>query len=486
MADETEKIIDDREATVVSAWINRQKYYAFNLLYSSKRDGVSSRTFHSLCNGKGPTVSIAKFRNGLKIGGYASTNFQSRNVMVSIPECFVFSLANDKGKAAPVMYKCNNSANAIHDFANAGPQFGSGPDLSFIADDAWAVSAKNGAFQLTSEFTSAVTAAKDQIEELQVFEATEILDVSTSDAGSSVSAELKVPTVVFSVEEHAALRARLQAYKLDYAQELGMQYVNVVLAGHTGSGKSSLFNTLQAADAGKLFMSAVAGTGTASVTKILQKRFPSMNSASRFPVCIWDTMGWGDNLNAFSEKFSLILDGNVARNTDLAGPFGTRSKGFVMNPSFADRAHVLVLVASAVDATDAGYLSMLREVKELAMRGRETTLRVVMIVTHVDEFDPALKGEGVQNVYASTKLRKLFDSIARGTGVSESRIFPVRCYAKESEPDMMIDIIAMRALECMLVQVQGMLMDLYEDMVHSSMEDAHKEKERNNNTVVSQ
>eukprot|EP00762_Andalucia_godoyi_P005051 ANDGO_03963.mRNA.1 hypothetical protein AURANDRAFT_35515 len=463
---EVEKIVNDFESAAISGWINKGCFFALRVLYSSKQDGVSARAFHSLSDSKGPTVTVVKFKNGAKVGGYVSQQWMARQALVSDANAFLFMLTNDAGKPKPTMFKCTNAANAIHDMTNGGPTFGNGPDLALFSEEALNVSSKQSAFAISTEFVNLVNSQKTNVEEVQVYEATSVFDFTETSKLASDASDASAAPIVFSEEERTARRERLQNFKFQYADKLGFSWANIVLAGHVGAGKSSLFNTWQACDAAKLYLSATAGTGTNSVTKLLQKRFTSLD-LQRFPVSLWDTMGWGDNLSQFIDKFSLILEGNIARNTDLAAPFTTRSSSFISSPSFTDRAHVVLLVASAVDATDAHYLELLREAKEVAMRGREIAVRVLLVLTHVDEFDPSLRGDGLSQIYNSQKLKKLTESVSRGTGISESRIFPVRCYSRETEPNLHIDIVAMKALESILVQIQGMLLDLYDDFLHN-------------------
>ena len=40
------------------------------MLYKGSKHGFSAEIFHSLCDNKGPTLSLFKLKNGTCIGGY--------------------------------------------------------------------------------------------------------------------------------------------------------------------------------------------------------------------------------------------------------------------------------------------------------------------------------------------------------------------------------------------------------------------------------
>ena len=56
------------------------------------RDGTSIKTFHSLCDKKGPTISLYLLKDGNIVGGYTSLNYNTSSGWKSDNEAFVFNL----------------------------------------------------------------------------------------------------------------------------------------------------------------------------------------------------------------------------------------------------------------------------------------------------------------------------------------------------------------------------------------------------------
>jgi len=100
------------------------------VLYQASKDGQSVSTFHSYCNGKGPTVVIVETSIGNLFGGYAATSWSNSGGYTTSPGSFLFQLR-------PSMKRYNqnnkNSKNAIYSSSSYGPTFGNGHDLYITA-----------------------------------------------------------------------------------------------------------------------------------------------------------------------------------------------------------------------------------------------------------------------------------------------------------------------------------------------------------------
>ena len=64
------------------------------LCYSTNTDSRRGETFHSQCDDKGPTVTIAKLSTGKIIGGYAAASWKSDRSWTTTSESFLFSVSN--------------------------------------------------------------------------------------------------------------------------------------------------------------------------------------------------------------------------------------------------------------------------------------------------------------------------------------------------------------------------------------------------------
>ena len=122
---ENTTLLSDEEKIIIDNWILENVEKKYNLLYKISRDGDESSTFHSKCDGKGPTIVIIQTTAGYKFGGYTSINWDNSSSYKKDELAFIFTL-NKKKK---FLIKTDNVNNAIWSGADYGPIFGSGHDF---------------------------------------------------------------------------------------------------------------------------------------------------------------------------------------------------------------------------------------------------------------------------------------------------------------------------------------------------------------------
>ncbi|XP_020896631.1 uncharacterized protein LOC110235508 [Exaiptasia diaphana] len=101
--------------------------------YQSILHGWASRTFHSKCDGKGPTITIIKV-NKYIFGGYTDVSWHTRNTYSKSVNSFLFSFVN-KDNLKPFKMEVVKSQYAICGRSIYGPLFGGGHDM-VISDNA--------------------------------------------------------------------------------------------------------------------------------------------------------------------------------------------------------------------------------------------------------------------------------------------------------------------------------------------------------------
>lgn len=91
--------------------------------------GFAAKTFHTNCDGKGPTVTIVRVGNFI-FGGYTDQPWRSGvSQYVTSTRSFLFSLFNVRGFAPVKMTVFQHSKNAVYERSDYGPTFGGGHDL---------------------------------------------------------------------------------------------------------------------------------------------------------------------------------------------------------------------------------------------------------------------------------------------------------------------------------------------------------------------
>ena len=98
------------------------------LLYRSSRDGASAASFHTACDGQGPTVTLIKSSGGYVFGGYAGVAWSSANGCLACPSAFLFTVTNPHGDPI-TRFMSNGDDEAVGCYSGYGPTFGSGFDL---------------------------------------------------------------------------------------------------------------------------------------------------------------------------------------------------------------------------------------------------------------------------------------------------------------------------------------------------------------------
>ena len=100
------------------------------LLYRASRDGWAANQFHSMCDNRGPTITLIRCTAGHIFGGYSDQPWTTAGQYLRSDHAFLFSLRNPAGIAPTKMPLTGSSnGNAIFHHGSYGPTFGDGHDL---------------------------------------------------------------------------------------------------------------------------------------------------------------------------------------------------------------------------------------------------------------------------------------------------------------------------------------------------------------------
>ena len=114
------RIISDDLFKQLNIWINPFKSLKFELIFTASINGDDSCNFHKFCDGKGPTITLCKGKNGYIFGGYLTVPFSSINKNHYDDKAFLFSLTNNKKFPIKIKEK------AVYHPDFWGPFFGKG------------------------------------------------------------------------------------------------------------------------------------------------------------------------------------------------------------------------------------------------------------------------------------------------------------------------------------------------------------------------
>ena len=77
---ESEILSDEQKQIFVNAWLKERlsrRHSTFRLLYRASRDGWDSSSFHSICDNKGPTLTVARSEDNI-FGGYTEKSWDGK------------------------------------------------------------------------------------------------------------------------------------------------------------------------------------------------------------------------------------------------------------------------------------------------------------------------------------------------------------------------------------------------------------------------
>jgi len=115
--------------------VTRQSSY-WNRCYQATVNGWSGYTFHSKCDGKGPTVTIIRVGKYI-FGGYTSLSWTSSSCSYHYDSAaFLFSLVNKPGWQPLKLHQTGKSSyqrrHSIASCPSYGPTFGHGHDIVIV------------------------------------------------------------------------------------------------------------------------------------------------------------------------------------------------------------------------------------------------------------------------------------------------------------------------------------------------------------------
>ncbi|XP_073230058.1 MTOR-associated protein MEAK7-like [Porites lutea] len=121
--------------TSLNNWLSpviRSVYFRWRRCWRSSVDGWAASTFHSRCDGKGPSVTIIRVGRYI-FGGYASVSWASGDRYQNDSKAFLFSLVNKPGWAPVKLPQTGKRSlsrvRSLYFYSLYGPTFGGGYDI---------------------------------------------------------------------------------------------------------------------------------------------------------------------------------------------------------------------------------------------------------------------------------------------------------------------------------------------------------------------
>ena len=125
------KSTQNATTVVVSLATGARASVVWRLLYRASEHAYSSREFHQKCDGRGPTVTLAKAANGRFAAAYAGVSWNLAPYFArSNPNGFIAQISGDRGLESLVKYSPTTGRPEIWNHALKGPYFSPGFSIS--------------------------------------------------------------------------------------------------------------------------------------------------------------------------------------------------------------------------------------------------------------------------------------------------------------------------------------------------------------------
>jgi len=267
----------------------------------------------------------------------------------------------------------------------------------------------------------------------------------------------------WSSKTYNQLKSEIVTHEL--TEDAGIDYINVLLVGDIGAGKSSFFNSVESVFDGFVTSRANAGLVEKSLTTQYRQYFVSNGNAKdssnkniKFRFC--DSMGLeGGNVGLDAKSMAKIMDGHVENLAELQeATFVRGGKGYREIPTESDRIHCVVFVINAeqVSAMEDGIVEKIKEIrKEADLRH----LYPLIVLTKIDTLCEETEKD-TANAFKSKIIRDKVEEVSDLFGIKANQIHPMRNYCTETECDRSIDILTLRALRQILRYSKTYLKDV--------------------------
>uniref|UniRef100_K1RB26 Interferon-induced protein 44 n=1 Tax=Magallana gigas TaxID=29159 RepID=K1RB26_MAGGI len=412
----TELLTEDDRAQF-SSWIGQRS--RFELLYKISRDGCSSKTFHQLCDGKGPTVTILYNTDNTAYGGFLSRSWASSGTHIKDSKSFLFTLSYN-GVQNRRKFPVTDPKKAAFGHVYFGPTFGVVKESNWFEGELSKFPLKlllENSSDLTT-FSDAVTASRDKGSDTYFFNLN-----GRSDFGLAY----QKPTV----------------------------NMNAINNGHMCVFDLEVYLV-------KDFVSSYNPLPDMKISELRKYRIRNRETESYLNFRLCDTRGLEEEMSMHLQDMALLLDGHLSDQYKF-NPMAhatQRDPGFVLNATFQDKIHCVAFVvdASSIDVLQANVSQKLLHFRSLIV---ERGIPNVVYLTKLDKVCPVVD-EDVRRVYHSQACKQALETAADVIGIPRGHVFPVKNYEKESQLQTNISILALTAMRQTLVFADDYLEDKYE------------------------
>lgn len=238
--------------------------------------------------------------------------------------------------------------------------------------------------------------------------------------------------------------------ELSYPISQEIPYINILMIGETGAGKSAFLNTFATAlEDSKLvkdIYKTAPKTNGESVTRKIHLE-PLFYKKNQLPIRFYDIPGICEENHVRHHELTMMLNGELKSGLEMVGASEMRKmKEFInKNPTPADEIHCILYVIRASSNLSSEVSKSFKEIKKVQdSRKGEDDIRQFVIITAIDEI--GVPNEDIGSAYQYPCVRKIRDKVADALKILPNCVIPVSNYFFESKANEVKNAMSLRAL----------------------------------------
>lgn len=221
---------------------------------------------------------------------------------------------------------------------------------------------------------------------------------------------------------------------LTYPLTPKVPYINIIMIGETGSGKSSCLNTFATALSGceeRIYVcreSPEQGKEKSATKRIHLEALRIGKNGPQLPCKFYDLPGLDKENTIRINEIQKIIDGELRIDVEIHKD----SKESIVreNPTFADKVHCILYVLKAnsnFSNRNSEMIKLMREIKE--KQNAEDGVGQFLLVTAIDELD--VPNDDMKNAYRYRCVKNVCKEASKALDVDLLHVLPVSNYVDE-------------------------------------------------------
>ncbi|CAC5374209.1 unnamed protein product [Mytilus coruscus] len=243
-------------------------------------------------------------------------------------------------------------------------------------------------------------------------------------------------------------------------------YVNVLLLGPVGSGKSSFFNTLNSIFRGRLSIQARAGSSDSSLTKSFNVYSIILNQRPlRFRIC--DCRGFEDAHEIDQYDIEAILDGNIKDNYTFADKSRIRKESpfYRQDPKMHDRIHSVAIVVDGNNDPDYPMTDRVQEqMKKTQELMNQKGVPQLILMNKIDCLSETIR-HNLSCIFHSPDIKDRVEKLAHSLRLPSYTVLPMKNINSEQRINENVNILALYNLRQMLRAADDYLLNYLDEFL---------------------